>query len=317
VASFKDGVQIWTNRSAGIAGTWIEWDQKDFERSIREFVDRCADPNSALSAVHEQGVNLYTRLLQPVIADLRESEPVVVEMDRLAYNLPIEALRSPGGWYFGEKFSLVYSPGNHAERNLKWQRNAINRRTSIFVLDASRVPNSGFLPGLDAQRKAIAELFPRSTIVDSTTRTWAQLHGELSENVVFHYMGHGRADGSGTALAFSQGRSLSGKDFNPSLFAHTQLVVLAACSTGKGRDNGIWDSDSLVRAFLEAGVPQIIASHWNVDASTTSKTMVSFYQHVSAGDTVDEAMFKAKKEILVVFPHPYYWAGFTITGRVN
>ncbi|HEY4678559.1 MAG TPA: CHAT domain-containing protein [Candidatus Angelobacter sp.] len=317
VASFKDGVQIWTNRSAGLAGTWIEWDQKDFERSIREFADRCADPNSALNAVREQGVNLYARLLQPVVADLRESEPVVVEMDRLAYNLPMEALQSPSGWYFGEKFSLIYSPGSHAERNLERQRNAINRRTPIFVLDASRAPNSGYLPGLDTQRKTIVELFPRSTIIDSTTMTWGQMRGKLSENVVFHYMGHGRADGSGTALAFSQGQSLSAKDFSPALFAKTQLVVLAACSTAKGRDNGIWDYNSLVHAFLEAGVPQIIASHWNVDSSTTSRTMASFYQHVSAGDTVDQAMFKAKKEILAVLPHPYYWAGFSVTGRVN
>jgi CHAT domain-containing protein len=317
VASFKDGVQIWTNRSTGVASTWIEWDQKDFERSVREFVDRCADPNSALSLVHEQGVNLYARLLQPVVVDLRESEPVVVEMDRLAYNLPMEALQSPSGWYFGEKFSLIYSPGSHAEGNLNRQRKAINRRTSIFVLDASHAPNSGYLPGLDTQRKTIAEFFPRSTIVDSTTTTWAQLRGKLSENVVFHYMGHGRADGSGTALAFSQGQSLSAKNFSPALFANTQLVVLAACSTAKGKDNGIWDSDSLVHAFLQAGVPQIIASHWNVDSSTTSKTMVSFYQHISAGDTVDQAMFKAKKEILAVLPHPYYWAGFSVTGRVN
>lgn len=317
VASFKDGVQVWRNTGAGVVGSWIEWDQKDFERSIREFADRCADPNSALSAVQEQGVSLYRRLLQSAVADLRESEPVVVELDRLAYNLPMEALQSPSGWYFGEKFSLIYSAGSHAESNLTRRSKAINRRTAIFVLDASRAPNSGYLPGLDAQRKTIAELFPRSTIVDSTTRTWAQLKGKLSENVVFHYMGHGRADGSGTALAFSQGRSLSARDFSPGLFASTQLVVLAACSTAKARDNGIWDSDSLVHAFLEAGVPQIIASHWNVDASTTSRTMVSFYQHVSAGDTVDQAMFKAKKEILAVLPHPYYWAGFSVTGRVN
>ena len=316
-ASFKDGVQVWTSRSAGMAGTWIEWDQKDFEKSIRDFADRCADPNSELSTVQELGLSLYTKLLQPVAADLRESDPVVVELDRIAYNVPMEALRSPNGWYFGEKFSLIYSAGSHAESNLRRQHRRMDRRTPIFVLDASRAPNSGYLPGLDTQRRTIIELFPGSSVVDSTTRTWAQLQGKLSENIVFHYMGHGHADGSGTALAYNEGQSLSANDFSPALFAKTQLVVLAACSTAKARDNGIWDSDSLVHAFLEAGVPQIIASHWNVDASTTSRTMVSFYQHVSAGDTVDRAMFKAKKEILAILPHPYYWAGFNLTGRVD
>ena len=99
-------MQVWTSRSAGVAGTWIEWNQKDFEKSICEFADRCADPNSELSTVQELGLTLYTKLLQPVAADLRECDPVVVELDRVAYNLPMEALRSPGGWYFGEEIFL-------------------------------------------------------------------------------------------------------------------------------------------------------------------------------------------------------------------
>ena len=147
--------------------------------------------------------------------------------------------------------------------------------------------------------------------------TWSGLRNRVTANVVFHYMGHGRADGSGTSLAFSQTRSLSAKDFAPELFRNTQLVVLAACSTAKGRDNGLWDSDSLVHAFLRAGVPQIIASHWNVDSETTSRFMISFYQHVRAGMPVAQAAYNARRETLTNMPHPYYWAGFSVTGRVD
>ncbi|HEY1525591.1 MAG TPA: CHAT domain-containing protein [Candidatus Angelobacter sp.] len=316
-ASFKDGVQVWLSRNGRMGGTWIEWDQKDFERRIRDFADHCADPDSPLAAIQEQGLDLYVKLLPRSVSSLPDSETLVIELDRLAYNLPMEALLSPDGWYLGEKYVLVYSPGTRVEGYLRPPPNSINRQTKFFVLDASHAPKSGYLPGLDSQRNTIAELFPRSTIVDSSSSTWSHLRVKLSESRVFHYMGHGHADGSGTALAFSQGQSLSARDFTPNFFANAQLAVLAACSTAKARDNGNWDSDSLVHAFLEDGVSQIVASHWNVDSSTTSRMMVSFYQHVSAGDTVEKAAFKARKEILAVLPHPYYWAGFSVTGRVN
>jgi CHAT domain-containing protein len=315
-ASFKDGLQVWVSDSKGVGGIWIDWKQQDFERAVRRFAEHCADPDSSLHDVQEQGAWLYTRLLEPIIPGLRESETVTVELDRLAYNLPMEALRSPVGWYFGEKYIIVYSPGNHAEQSLRQQR-SIGQQTPILILDASHVPNSGYLPGIETQRRAIAGLFPRSTILDSVSTTWTTVRRRFTENTVFHYMGHGRADGSGTALAFSQSQSLLAKDFAPELFRNTQLVVLAACSTAKGRDNGLWDSDSLVHAFLQAGVPQIIASHWNVDSESTSRLMISFYQRIKAGRTVEQAAWDARKEIVANMPHPYYWAGFSVTGRVN
>lgn len=315
-ASFEDGLQIWVRSSKGADGTWVDWKQKDFERTVREFAERCADPDSSLNDVQEHGTWLFEKLLQPILPGLTESESVIVELDRLVYNLPIEALRSPSGWYFGEKYRIVYSPGTQAEESLRQER-AISLQTPILILDASHAPKSEYLPGIEAQRRAIAGLFPKATIVDSMDVTWANLRSRVTASVVFHYMGHGRADGSGTALAFRQGRSLSAKDFSPELFRNTQLVVLAACSTAKGRENGLWDSDSLVHAFLRAGVPQIIASHWNVDSETTSRLMISLYQHVKAGSTVEQAAYEARKEALANTPHPYYWAGFSVTGRVN
>jgi CHAT domain-containing protein len=315
-ASFNDGLQTWIRNSKGIESAWVDFKQQDFERTVREFVEHCSNPDSSLSEVQEQGQLLYAKLLQSIVPHLAESETITVELDRSAYNLPVEALRSPDGWYFGEKFPVVYSPGTHVEDSLR-PYEAINKKTPILVLDASHAPKSGYLPGIETQRKAIAGLFPRSTVMDSLNTSWSEVQHRFPEASIFHYMGHGRADGSGTALAFNQNRTLSAKDFTPELFRNMQLVVLAACSTAKGRDNGLWDTDSLVHAFLAAGVPQIFASHWNVDSETTSRLMISFYQHAGPGRSVEQAAYDARKEILATMPHPYYWAGFSVTGRVN
>jgi CHAT domain-containing protein len=110
---------------------------------------------------------------------------------------------------------------------------------------------------------------------------------------------------------------LRAKDFGPDLFKRSQLVVLAACSGAIGRQNGLEDADNLVRAFLSDGVPSIIASHWNVDSSSTSQLMISFYRHLANHESVAQAMYNARIEILRTQAHPYFWAGFTLAGRAS
>jgi CHAT domain-containing protein len=130
-------------------------------------------------------------------------------------------------------------------------------------------------------------------------------------------MGHGKPDGSGTSLDYDGIQLLRAKDFTPQLLKNSQIVLLAACSAAAGRDNGLADTNNLVRAFLSAGVPSVIASHWNVDSASTSRLMVSFYQHLAKGEPVARAMYNARIDVLRTKAHPYFWAGFILAGRAN
>jgi CHAT domain-containing protein len=130
-------------------------------------------------------------------------------------------------------------------------------------------------------------------------------------------MGHGKPDGTGTSLDYDGNQPLRAKEFVPGLLQHSQIVVLAACSGAAGRENGLADTNNLVRVFLAAGVPSVIASHWNVDSASTSQLMVSFYQHLMQNETVAQAMYNARIEILRTKAHPYFWAGFTVAGRAS
>jgi CHAT domain-containing protein len=114
-------------------------------------------------------------------------------------------------------------------------------------------------------------------------------------------------------LLFNETRALRAQDFTPELFKSSQLVVLAACSSGKGKD-GALDTDNLVHALLASGVPRVIASQWNVDSATTSELMQSFYRNVGKGEPVARAMFEARNEMVKHAQHPYYWASFTVAG---
>lgn len=310
-AVFKDGLQIWVSEKGHIRSKWVSVDQQDLEQLVHDFVRNCSTGDSDIKEVQAQGSRLYSLLIQPIDEGFREASTTTVELDRRIYNLPLEALYSPEGRYFGENHSVVYSAGVRADLSLNTPRPVTNIE-HLLILDAT---NSS-LPGMSAERKTILQVFPQAQVIDASTARGTSVEQSLSQAEIFHYMGHGLAEGTGTGLLFTDARSLHSQDFTPKLFKHSQLVVLAACSTGKGKD-GLLDADNLVRALLAAGVPRVIASQWNVDSKATSQLMQIFYRNLRNDKTVAQAMFIARNQVAKQNPHPYYWAGFSLSGLAN
>jgi CHAT domain-containing protein len=311
-ANFADGVQIWSVRNGIVRSNWVKIAKNDLENELRLFAEQCATPDSSLIDVQRQGLKLYELLLRPVAAELGETKTVIVELDQSASALPLEGLKTPGG-YFGQKYSVVYSPGLWTEQMLRSPR-AIRQAQSLFLLDATR---SVYVPGAELERDFIAKTFPKSRVVDAENANWVKLRPEVAASQIFVFMGHGLRSNTGTNLVLNPTKNLGAADFTPDRFAHSEMVVLAACSSGRSGKEGLQDNQNLVHSFLAAGVPQIVASHWDVDSSATSQLMVSFYTHVLTDRTVAEALLDARRDVLEKTPHPYYWAGFSITGRVN
>jgi CHAT domain-containing protein len=69
------------------------------------------------------------------------------------------------------------------------------------------------------------------------------------------------------------------------------------------------------RAFMYAGSPSVIASLWSVDDEATEQLMVVFYTHLKEGLSKAEALRHAQMDVRQKYPHPYYWAGFVLTGN--
>ena len=100
---------------------------------------------------------------------------------------------------------------------------------------------------------------------------------------------------------------------------HADLVVLSACNTGNGllsKGEGVF---SIARAFLLAGVKNILITQWPIADKSSEYLMDRFYYYLSRGNPVDIALQKAKIDCIFqgdpVKAAPYYWAGYVCLGN--
>jgi len=113
----------------------------------------------------------------------------------------------------------------------------------------------------------------------------------------------GKGDGIVTAL------KLSGLDLKG-----TNLVVLSACKTGVVDINSTENVSGLSKAFIQAGAKNIVMSLWSVNDQATKDLMSNFYKKINRTQNYTKALKNAKLEMVKKDMHPFYWAGFILSG---
>jgi CHAT domain-containing protein len=96
-----------------------------------------------------------------------------------------------------------------------------------------------------------------------------------------------------------------------------QLVTLSACETGLSHVAPGDELLGLLRGFLVAGAPQVLASQWTVDDSSTATLMRTFYARLLAGERAAAALRSSQIELAALQPHPYHWAAFALHQRTR
>jgi len=275
-----------------------------------EFAKECANPASQLS----RSQTLYSMVLQPVIADLPPAGAIAIELDETLWGLTVEALQNSAGDYFGSNHTVIYSPGLLAETALRSPKPLLPHDPMLLV-DASQslgVP----LPGHWEEVAAVKHTFANTKTLGPADIKPDEVRHALAQSEEFHFSGHGKREGTGTALLINSDFSLGAGDFIPERLKHLKLAVLSACASGSAT-KGALDQSNLVRSFLSGGVPSVISSRWDVDSRSTARFMGSFYEHMRSGDSPALAIQRAQADIRSANSHPYYWAAFTLTGRAN
>jgi CHAT domain-containing protein len=311
-AVFEDGVQVWTASSSQLTPRWIPVERKELEEKAQQFSQACARKNSPLPEIQTLGQVLFAWLVQPMEGELPSTQQLLaIETDRTLSDVPLEALRSREGWYLGEKYSVIYSPGVLYEQELR--RSAkMSSRTPFLLVDAS---TGGYFPGREKELLAIQRAFVKTNVLGAEADP-AKIQAGLVHSAIFGFMGHGESNGAGAGLRMNPKLILKAQHFPPRTLRSLQLAVLAACSTGSSSADGLLDNRSLVHAFLAGGTPSVVASRWNVDSAATADLISDFYSRLNR-ESAPQALLHARNQLLKTHSHPYYWAGFSVTGKVN
>jgi CHAT domain-containing protein len=155
--------------------------------------------------------------------------------------------------------------------------------------------------------------------------TFSAIKQTLPTVDLFHFAGHSAVEAGSVRLLLA-GEELEGDRRLPSaldptilpkgLFRRCSLAVLAACSTERSR-TGWLNVDGLVFALLNSGVPDVIATRWNIDSQASSTFMDSFYASLRLGSTPSRALQTgaAKLREDPRTRHPFYWAAFVDFSR--
>ena len=168
-----------------------------------------------------------------------------------------------------------------------------------LTIGAFSVSNStSALPKASKEIKSILTFFKGKKFLNATITDFLQAANEFD---ILHLAMHSSIDEQRpefSALSFygEQSNLYISSLYNESFNA--AMVVLSACDTGNGFYENGEGVISLSRAFSYAGIPSSVMSLWKVDDEATATIMTFFYEHLSKGETKDEALKNAKLDYL-------------------
>jgi CHAT domain-containing protein len=94
-----------------------------------------------------------------------------------------------------------------------------------------------------------------------------------------------------------------------------ELITLSGCGTGLNVVVGGDELLGLVRGLLYAGTQGVLVTLWDVNDQSTAEAMGRFYEALPAMPNKAEALRQATLAIRRSYPHPFYWAPFTLVGK--
>jgi CHAT domain-containing protein len=186
------------------------------------------------------------------------------------------------------------------------------------------------LPGAEAEADEIAGLYARSELLTGSRATKSAFLEGIRRAQVVHYAGHAAASAdapSSARLLFApdprtaDSGALYLHELGRQRFPRTRVVVLAACRTAAGAVSRVEGALSLSRPFLAAGVPDVVASLWDIDDAVSRRFFVSF--HRALLEDGDPLLALRKAQIAFIhgdnssLVHPASWAPFICMGGLD
>lgn len=319
---------------------------------LRKNVAMRPKTTSDAAAFRPAATRLHQLLIAPL--GLEPASPAILAPDGILHYLPFDALLLPDGRFLVEDHELSLTPSLSVLSYLTAKAGGANHRSwDLLAYGNPSIPDaasghallhdayrsSGFLIttrllNSEPEVRGIGNLFqPDKRVLRlgaDATESSIKNDPQLGRRRVLHFATHALLDEitparSGIVLAMPDRDKTQDGILRTSEVANlnldADLVVLSACQTGLGKLTRAEGMMGLTRAFFQAGARRVAASLWNVDDRATADFMTWFYQAVagSPSTTPSAGLREAKRKFLAsaspVYRHPFFWAGFVISGQ--
>ncbi len=272
---------------------------------------------------------LHQLLIAPIAQDLpRDPNQTVIFMPQGGlFYVPFAALEDAQGKVLIEQHTIAIAPSIQSlELTSQLKSRSAPTGGNLIVGNPTIFPSLELptLPGAEAEAKAVSSLLQTAPLLGDRA-TKSVILNQMTQARIIHFATHGlldtyRGDVPGAvvlAAGKSEGDSLLTSSEIADLKLKADLVVLSACSTGKGDITG----DGVIglsRSLFLAGVPSVMVSLWDVDDAATAQLMTAFYRHWQSGKlNKAQALRQAMLETRQTYPEPSLWAAFNLLGETR
>ena len=275
---------------------------------------------------------LYARLLGPVAAALRNKKRLVIVPDGPLWELPFQALVSPGGKHLIEEATVFYAPSLAAAREMRSLPRApadASRTLLAIGAPARSAASLPVLPEASRELRQVGEVYGAraSEVLMGEQADKQRWKAEAPHYRILHLAAHGVLDSNNTLSSFLD-LNRAGGDMEDNVLSAREILkmrlradvaVLSACEMARGKYRFGEGMIGMSWAFLIAGTPTTVVSQWKVDSASTSQMMVALHKNLKSHPDFSGKADALRAAALALlenprYKHPFYWAGFVVVG---
>ena len=328
----RDTTVVWVLDRKGLSVVGIDAGGKALGEKIGGYREVIGKPGSSYEEASEE---LYALLIAPVREHISTEKVCIIPHGVLHY-LPFQTL-SREGRFLLEEYEVFYAPSASVLRFVFPKRK--ERRGKVLALGNPDLGDPRYdLRYAEEEVRGIQSLYPESSVFLREEATESRAKTLSSGYGILHFAGHGEMNPR--MPLFSALRLVGDEEEDGRLEVHelfgmdlpeASLVVMSACETGVSDITKGDELIGLMRGFIYAGTPSIVATLWSVDDRSTAELMGRFYGNLRRMTKVEslreaqvwlrgmreedaEASELAGYAVYREYSHPYYWGSFILVG---
>jgi tetratricopeptide (TPR) repeat protein len=244
---------------------------------------------------------------------------ILLEPDPLLGNLAWAAVETANGDPIGLHFDLEELPSLLFDPAV---RKGPTHGGPLVVGASVAAGISQPLPEALQEARIVAGRGLNSNLLLAAAATEPHVANHLSSAPLIHFAGHAREYAGETHLLLAPSGEAGDHPYVDEALLRrdppreARLVVFSACASGK-REEG-WDHgmEDIVDTLASLGVPEVVATRWQIDSASAVPMMDAFYRGLSNGLDVPQALTAARQSLIrdARYRHPYYWAAYYASG---